>query len=172
MPMFGSSIYPYMLYSMIRHHPGLGMDLTSPSLFKPTSNRAQISQVTPPPPPAAASPSRRDNSEEHQPWVAGGSRLCWIINQRALTWNRSLITCSLRAFFSLVCRFRLAMITGNWWTAQKPVTGFGIITSKLPSEDESNYFPVITVCRVDVITHRLLTLWALSLMCAPPAGTL
>lgn len=46
------------------------MDLTSPSLFKPTSNRAQISPVLFPPR-AAASPSRRANSEEHQPWVAG-----------------------------------------------------------------------------------------------------
>lgn len=34
-------------------------------------------------------------------------------------------------------------------------------------EDDSNYFPVITVCYIDVNGHHLLTLWALSLMCAP-----
>lgn len=49
-------------YSVIPCPPALGMDLTSPSLFKPTSNRAQISQVLLPL--AAASPSRWANSEE------------------------------------------------------------------------------------------------------------
>lgn len=39
--------------------------------------------------------------------------------------------------------------------------------SKLPSEDDSNYFPVITMRYIDVNSYHLLTLWALSLMCAP-----